>query len=323
VLYSIARLLDDLLSVRDRELNSKLKFWPCGISCGCCNGRCAVRAGVPATAVRPFLVAMLNYLRHAMERATETRLRLSTRGQQPRVAALLTGDLSELPALRAAVSAAALLEAEICISWVGPENPGRHLTRELVGDARAEELDMSLLSGLLLAGRIRTTVVPAGLWRRTAPTLWPILSQSSVLVCRRGTILPSTVLVCADNEATEAALMARVASALPGGTRLSVVRAIPPPSSWALALWAMYGFASVISDQDPPANSEEDARGVRVITVHEAAADAIRHAWQELLPELVVLGWHHHGLPQPASWLHPTAWRLSNQLAADVLLVPA
>jgi hypothetical protein len=267
---------------------------------------------------------MLNYFRHTMERATETRLRLSGRGRQPRVAALLTGDLAELPALRAAVSAAALLEAEICISWVGPDNPGRHLTRELVGDARAEELDMSVLSGLLLAGRVRTTVVPAGLWRRTAQTLWPILSQSSVLVSRGGKILPSTVLVCADNEATETALMARVTSALPGGSvRLSVVRAIPPISSWALGLLATYGFAWVQSNQDPPAKSEEDARGVRMITVHEAAMDAIRHAWQELLPELVVLGWHHHGLPLPASWLHPTAWRLSNQLAADVLLVPA
>jgi len=119
-------------------------------------------------------------------------------------------------------------------------------------------------------------------------------------------------------------LMARVASAVPDGTvHLSVVRAIPPISSWAFGLLASYGFAWAPADQEPPANSEEDARGVRVITVHEAAADAIRHAWQELMPELVVLGWHHHGLPLPASWLHPTAWRLSNQLAADVLLIPA
>ena len=267
---------------------------------------------------------MLNYFCNAMERATETRLRLSGRGRQRRVAALLTGDPAELSALRAAVSAAALLEAEICISWVGPDNPGRHLTREFVGDASAQELDMGSLSRLLLAGRIRTTVVPAGLWRRTAQSLWPILSQSSVFVCRGGKIPPSTVLVCADNEATEAALMARVASAVPDGTvHLSVVRAIPPISSWAFGLLASYGFAWAPADQEPPANSEEDARGVRVITVHEAAADAIRHAWQELMPELVVLGWHHHGLPLPASWLHPTAWRLSNQLAADVLLIPA
>src|SRR2546425_8434785 len=49
LLFPVARLLVDLLSVRDwDQQSSKLKLWPCGISCGCFNGRYAERGGVQA-----------------------------------------------------------------------------------------------------------------------------------------------------------------------------------------------------------------------------------------------------------------------------------
>jgi len=225
--------------------------------------------------------------------------------------------------VRAAFSIASVLETDVCISWVGPENVGRTLTRDLVGAERFEELDLTGLLSLLVAGRIQTTVVPAALWRHIAHTLWPMLSRSSLLVCRRGMILPSSILVCADNDATERALISRVSSAVPRGTvRLSVLRAIPPPPSWAFGLAAMYGLLWVPAEDEIPATRGDDSGDAKLITAHEPTADAIHNAWQRLSPDLVLLGFHRHGLPLPASWLHPTAWRLSNQLTSDVLLVP-
>lgn len=267
---------------------------------------------------------MLNYFDQIMERVAETRPGLTTCRQPPFVAAVLTGDLGELQVLRSVFSIASLLDADVCISWVGPENPGRALMRELASGERFEELDLSLLFGLFVAGRIQTTVVPPALWRRAAPTLWPMLNRSSLLVCRRGIILPSSILVCADNESTERALITRVSAAVPSGTvRLSVLRAIPPPPSWAVGLAAIAGFAWVPSEDEGPATRAGRGARASTITAHEPTADAIQYAWRQLLPDLVVLGWHRHALPLPVSWLHPTAWRLSNQLASDVLLVPA
>jgi hypothetical protein len=47
LLYLIARLLVDLLSVRDREqAEFQAEVLACGISCGFCNGRCIDRGGV-------------------------------------------------------------------------------------------------------------------------------------------------------------------------------------------------------------------------------------------------------------------------------------
>jgi len=267
---------------------------------------------------------MLNYFDQTMERVALTRPRLTTCHQPPSVAAVLTGDLAELDVLRAVFSIASLLKAGVCISWVGPGNPGRALMRELASGGRFEELDLGRLFGLYLAGRIQTTVVPAALWRRTAPTLWPMLNRSSLLVCRRGIILPSSILVCADNEATERALIMRVSAAVPSeAVRLSVLRAIPLPPTWAWGLSAMYGFAWVPAEDEVPAARADQRPYANTITSHEPTADAIHEAWRQLTPDLVVLGWHRHALPLPVSWLHPTAWRLSNQLASDVLLVPA
>jgi hypothetical protein len=259
-----------------------------------------------------------------MERVAGARPRLGTYRAESLVAAVLTGNLGELHVVRAAFSIASVLETDVCIAWVGAENVGRTLTREFIGAERFEELDLSQLRGLLVAGRIRTTVVPAGLWRRDGRTLWPMLSGSSILVCRRGTLLPSSILVCADNEATKRALVSRVGSAVPSGTvHLTVLRAIPPPPTWAVSLFALSGFLWMLGQDELPAIGTDDGVDTSVLTVPEPTVDAIQHAWGQLTPELVVLGWHHHVLPLPPSWLHPTAWRLSNQLPSDVLLIPA
>jgi hypothetical protein len=258
-----------------------------------------------------------------MERVVEARPRFSTSRDESRVAAVLTGNLGELHVARAAFSIASVLKTDLCISWVGAVNVGRTLTREFFGAERFEELDLSQLRGLLVAGRIRTTVVPAVLWRRAARTLWPMLSRSSLLVCRRGTILPSSILVCADNDATKRALVSRVRSAVPSGAvRISVLRAIPPSPTWAVGLFALSGFLWMRGQDELPATRADDGEDDSMMTVYEPTVDAIKHACVQLTPELVVLGWHRHVLPLPVSWLHPTAWRLSNQLPSDVLLVP-
>ena len=110
-----------------------------------------------------------------------------------------------------------------------------------------------------------------------------------------------------------------------GGTRFTLLRALPPPPWWIPGTLAVVGCALPPEDGLPPCFASTP--GIPELIIRAPAAEAAAAAYRRVRPDLVVVGWHHHRLPLPERWLHPTAWRLSTSFPSDrstvVTLVPA
>ena len=128
------------------------------------------------------------------------------------------------------------------------------------------------------------------------------------------------MLCCADSERTAVGLLDRLRVAMPDRTSFTLLRALPPPPPWVPGLLAAVGCALPPEDDQP--DCFPTTPGIPEVIVRAPAAEAAAAACSELRPDLIVVGWHHHVLPLPGRWLHPTAWRLSRSSPSDVLLVP-
>jgi hypothetical protein len=238
------------------------------------------------------------------------------------VVALLGGNLDELPLLRAASLARSRLDTNVELCWVDAQaSPAYSLVRELAGVSDVGELSLGQFADQLRSGGVATVMLAPRLWRRVAGALWSRLGRASAYICRRAALPPASALCCADTEENARGLLGRLAAVLPeGSTRFTVLRAVPPPPSWAAGFMAMSGcFWPDLSDGG---SSPAGPDGIQVMTVAAPAAAAAAAACSAVHPDLVVLGWHRHALPLPGRWSHPTAWRLSRSLPCDVLLVP-
>jgi hypothetical protein len=147
-----------------------------------------------------------------------------------------------------------------------------------------------------------------GGWRRLGGALWRRLRRTSAYICRQASLPPASVLCCADSEATAAGLLDRLAAVLPNGaTRLTLLRALPPPPAWVLGMLAVAGCP--LPDEDYGAAGLLNVAGIPELVIRAPAAEAAAEAGSAAHTNLLVLGWHQHALPLPERWLHPTAWR--------------
>jgi hypothetical protein len=237
--------------------------------------------------------------------------------------ALLGGTLDELPLLRAAWLVSSMHPASVELCWTpGSEaSAARPLMLELARDAGLDELSPDVLPGLLDRGALDSVMLSPTLWRRLAGTLWPRLHRTSAYICRQASLPPTSVLCCADSYATAAGLLDRLADVLPDGTtRVTLLRAQPPPSPWVLGMMAVAGCG--LPPEDDPTSDLPIVGGIPELVIRAPAVEAAAAAFSAMETSLLVLGWHRHGLPLPERWLHPVAWRLSKSFPSDVLLVP-
>jgi hypothetical protein len=239
------------------------------------------------------------------------------------IVALLGGNVDELPLLRAARLAGTLRGASVQFCWMvgGRAAPARPLIRELALDADLDELSAGAFPALLDQGCVNAVMLAPTLWRRLNTALWRRLRHASVYLCRRASVPPANVLCCADSDATAAGLLDRLAEDLPeGASRLTLLRAVPPPPSWALGMLAVAGWA--LPAEDARTAGFSNVAGIPQLVIGAPVARAAAAACSTMDTNLLVLGWHQHALPLPERWLHRTAWRLSTSFPGDVLLVP-
>lgn len=243
--------------------------------------------------------------------------------QVRRTVALLGGSMEELPLLRAARLASERNGASVEVCWTpaSQASAARPLLIELARNAALEDLSCEAFTQLLDRGRLDALMLSPGLWRRHAGALWPRLHRASVYVCRQAVLPPTGVLCCADSYETAVGLMDRLtAVSLEPSTRVTLLRALPPPSPWVLGMMALSGYWVPPCTEEPLEPAE--VAGVRELVIRAGATEAASAVFSARETSLLVLGWHQHSLPLPERWLHPIAWRLSTSFPSDVLLVP-
>jgi hypothetical protein len=206
--------------------------------------------------------------------------------------------------------------------WLdGASGAGRPLLSAFAGQAGFRELADENVAEVLQRDRAGAVILSQQAWRHHANRLWRHLHSCPVYICSRGRPRPRRFLCCADTPEAADCMRGHVtALAMSQKTRMTVLRAVPPPSGWALAMGDLYGIAA------PPPPRQGTVRrevwGETIVMDWTRPDVAVRAACSAVKPDVVVVGWHRHLLPLPDRLLHPTAWRLSTSLPYDTLLLP-
>jgi hypothetical protein len=238
-----------------------------------------------------------------------------------RAVALLGGNPDEVPVLRAACKVRSLLDVSVDFAWLSGRSAARPLIRELARDCELDEITFEHLTQLLPKRAVSAVLVGPALWRKTAGFLWRRLGQASAYVCRRATVPPASVMICADSDQTASSLLERMTAVLPNRVpNFTVLRALPPAPLWAAGLLAAFGCPVPVAADE--LHWSTTARGMVSLTMEAPVTRAVAATYPDVHPDLLVVGWHHHLMPLPEPTLHPSAWRLSNSFPGDVLLLP-